>query len=426
MTRLTLKSLLLLSAALVLILPHAQPCLAASTITISSSGNGVYVLQGTDIEEAAAAEISVGYDGSSLTNPRVTQGALMSGALMAVNANAPGTVRIAMVTVHPVTGSGVIATLSFDITAGSSGNIRSLNAKLANIDGLQLAVAPQVISPPNEPTGPASAQQAQPGSPGSATGVSSQRNDSKQADRTQGVVIVASAAAGATQEPAPAAPTDNDEQPSSEKPAAQEERAVLARKESPSPDKGETQVRKVHAHKSTLDRFREFKGTPSVDGYLSLLDQDNLLGFRQEPVAALSDGSTRVKLIFISTPGQRSMSDIALAGAKLISLNRDPDNSNSWIAEILPAKGELSASLSIPQGNMIVVYPLTIAPAMNVDLDKSGRVTKADFDLFQKERGSGKTPKFDLNRDGKRDYIDDYIFTVNYLITTVLKSNKFL
>jgi len=60
--------------------------------------------------------------------------------------------------------------------------------------------------------------------------------------------------------------------------------------------------------------------------------------------------------------------------------------------------------------------PLTVSPQADVDLDKSGSVTEADFQLFLKTRGTDDAPKFDLNGDGKRDYQDDYIFTANYLV----------
>lgn len=176
-----------------------------------------------------------------------------------------------------------------------------------------------------------------------------------------------------------------------------------------------TPTRNVHAHTSVLDRFREFKGNASLEKYVSFFEQDMLLGYRQDPVVALSGGKSTVRLTFISIPGKRNASETALAGGQLVSLAKDPEQSNTWIAEIQPARGEISAHFSIPQTDIIIVYPLTIAPKANIDLDGSGSVTKADFDLFLKERGSVKKPRFDLNADGKRDYIDDYIFTANYV-----------
>jgi hypothetical protein len=42
-------------------------------------------------------------------------------------------------------------------------------------------------------------------------------------------------------------------------------------------------------------------------------------------------------------------------------------------------------------------------------------MTEEDFNRYLKERETAKSPQFDLNIDGKRDYLDDYIFTANYL-----------
>jgi hypothetical protein len=62
------------------------------------------------------------------------------------------------------------------------------------------------------------------------------------------------------------------------------------------------------------------------------------------------------------------------------------------------------------------LIPLTVAPKLRMDLIGSGKGSEEDFALFLKTRGTDKAPKFDLNGDRKRDYLDDYIFTANYLV----------
>jgi hypothetical protein len=42
-------------------------------------------------------------------------------------------------------------------------------------------------------------------------------------------------------------------------------------------------------------------------------------------------------------------------------------------------------------------------------------MTNAQFDRYFSGQGTAADPEFDVNRDGKRDYIDDYIITANYL-----------
>src|SRR5512144_3442014 len=99
---------------------------AAATLVISPAGDGVFVIQGTGIENAGAMDFTVLYDTSSLANPRVVQGGLISGALMVVNDKTPGAVRLGIIRTTPIQGSGVIATMTFDRTGTSAGKIASL------------------------------------------------------------------------------------------------------------------------------------------------------------------------------------------------------------------------------------------------------------------------------------------------------------
>jgi hypothetical protein len=64
-----------------------------------------------------------------------------------------------------------------------------------------------------------------------------------------------------------------------------------------------------------------------------------------------------------------------------------------------------------------------VAPPAGIDLDGSGKVNEADFTLFLKERGAENAPRFDLNGDGARNYLDDYIFTANFIVQTDLGKN---
>ena len=114
-----------LIACIVLFFP--LPTFASSLITLSPSGDGSFLLQGVGIEGAAAFDIALGYDAASLGNPRVVAGSFIAGAMMEANTNIPGTVRIAIIRTAPVTGSGIIATLTFDRKGESVGKITALN-----------------------------------------------------------------------------------------------------------------------------------------------------------------------------------------------------------------------------------------------------------------------------------------------------------
>jgi hypothetical protein len=392
----------------------ALPAFAASTFTLSPSGEGVFTLQGIGVEGAGGIEVTIAYDAASLGNPRAELGGLVSGAMMAANPNVPGTLRMAIIRISPIQGSGVVAVISFDRKGGGAGKINSLSVRLSSVDGKPLPAIVNFTNPPDARESAADASRdagtpatAPPTSAGSTppTSVIITGRPATEADDT--VQPEHSDAADRADEPVSA---DADQATSDETPA-------LARRSDRARGADEaTERRNIFSPKSVLERFREYKGEPTVKALISLFEQDSLIGFRQEPPVALSTRGSAVRAVFITTPGSKSPSDLAVMGARLLSLKSDPDYTNTWIAELAPVAGGYSASLTVPQEKISIIYPLTVAPKADVDLDGSGSVTEADFALFLKKRGSAKEPLFDLNKDGKRNFLDDYIFTVNYLV----------
>jgi hypothetical protein len=62
-----------------------------------------------------------------------------------------------------------------------------------------------------------------------------------------------------------------------------------------------------------------------------------------------------------------------------------------------------------------MVYPLIVAPRADIHRARTGSVSEGDFTLYLNSRATAGTSPADLNHDGRHDYIDDYIFTANYL-----------
>lgn len=181
---------------------------------------------------------------------------------------------------------------------------------------------------------------------------------------------------------------------------------------SDAPQKGKetaTASKAVYQQTSILERFRTYRGERTPAALLALFNNESMIGARQEPPVVLSDGRSTVRFVFVSSPGARTFSDIAVMGAKLLSLKRDPDNTNTWIVELLPDRGAYQASVAVPLGELKMIYPITIAPKVDIRPANGRTVTMADFDRYLRERGK------DLNKDGKRDETDDFIFTANYL-----------
>lgn len=122
-----------------------SPPTVVSTVTLSnggtlkvlSSGNGTYVIQGDTLSGVSAMDFTLQYDNATKSSPTVTQGGLVSGALMAVNTNVPGSIRIAIVSAQQISGSGTVVTVSF-ATDSSPNTITFIANSIINLQGTSL------------------------------------------------------------------------------------------------------------------------------------------------------------------------------------------------------------------------------------------------------------------------------------------------
>jgi len=135
---------------------------------------------------------------------------------------------------------------------------------------------------------------------------------------------------------------------------------------------------------------------------------------KQDPPIVLSNGKATMKIVVELDPKGKD-NNFLLDGASLVSLKNK--EKNFWIIELLPDPKTIEATISVPRDNQWYVIPLIVAPPLNANSDlPASRLTEADFKLYLKEKGTVKGARFDLNKDGRRDYIDDYIFTANYIV----------
>ena len=415
---------LMYAVTLILALSCSQPAFAVSTFTVLSSGNGDFELQGEALESVAALDITITYDTVTLSNPKVTAGSFLSGALTAVNTNVAGSVRIGIITTSALQGSGILAKLDFDQVGNSPGRIIAVKASIANSSGTPLPVLAMFVNPSSD-SAVVETTSADKGTQSntSASSASAPAPTSGTASSAgQQVVIVglvpSGESAGTKIAEPPAAP---DALPEPVKEPVKEIEMVPQRTATSAPDVEKpvtpiSQDKKIYTQKSVLELFREYKGERSMKAFMALFDRDPLIGFTQTPAIGLSDGKATVKISFIAIPSGKSAPAIKVKDATVISLKKDTDNTNTWIAELRPDMKDLSAVLIVPQEKTNMEFPIIASPKIAVDLDKSGKVTEADFKLFLSDRGTVKKPKFDLNGDGKRDFVDDYIFTANYIV----------
>jgi len=404
----------------IVILVHvcALSVFAASTITLTPSGNGVYLLQGDGMADVAALDITITYDALTLSSPQVSQGDFIVGAMMAVNPNVTGIVRIAIITTNPIRGHGNIAKITFNRTGSAEGGITSLRAAISNLSGSPFPAVTQVNNQSSANTSPPSASSHQ----GSTSTTSDTIIAITPSPYTGGNRTVIG---GVVNPPVETVMPEKQEPPTvseprvdnvKETPSVVEEtisKEVIATHD----HRGASKEKAVYTQKSVLERFRDLKGERSQKVFTALFNHEPLIGFQQEPPIILSDGKSTVKVVFIALAYGKDFPDVSLKGARLISLVKDPEKTNIWIAEIKPDKGVNSAALTVLQDKVTMIFPLTVASKPKIRLGRSAEVTDADFDKFLKERGSPSKSKYDLNSDGKRDYVGDYIFTANYILS---------
>jgi len=400
---------------LALLLISARFALAA-TITVTPAGNGVFIINGSGMETVAGVDLAVSYDTTLLAAPTVSQGSLISGALLAVNTNKPGSIKIAAVSTRPFPASGQIVTISFATHTGT-GSI-SVIPSMINAKGSPVSGGGDAVTADSQPTNPsaspgfitsagvpfsqpaANTKSSSAGTPGTAAQTSSGVPSLPGTISMPGDVQVKSdpkpaesaAATPPTAEPAPA-PIQPSEPPA---------------ESTPPPAPAKTEAVTLSSIKGALENFSTFKGEKTPANCIALLDRQNSATIRQEPAFVLSDGTTALKITAVLKSVGDKSPNFALQGAKLISLAAD-SASSSWTITALPHAGTFQASLTILTDREIIEFPLTVAPPVT-----TVTTVEADFSAFLKDSGTT-PPKHDLNSDARHDYLDDFIYTVNYL-----------
>lgn len=407
---------------------------ASQLILTSPFGNNSYVLQGKDLDGAASMDLTFTYDSSAWSNPRVDQGELISGALTAVNTTLAGTVRVGIVRTTPINGNGNIVTLSFDGGGEKAGGPIRLNARLTGLDGRPIPVGIEVVGPADGPETAGSDQtssalETRAADAGLKGTVSEEASDSGSV--TPKPTILSSPP---VRNQPPAYPdtggvlssgtvvADDDNMNRRRPGNAEEDGSIASSTESNQGTAGTGRtskgnyVRAVPGTSDTgiyapsiIDYFKEYDGERTATAFKSLFSITEFRGFRQEPSIILTEGKDPAEFIVSHGSSAPISDDLSVLGGRLVSMREDRENDRAWNFQIVPE--DMPTRLVLPMNNFVIVFPLVHAPKLNVDLDGSGNVTEADFSLFL-ENGEVS----DLNGDGKRDYLDDYLFTANYLV----------
>ncbi|MCM2356889.1 MAG: cohesin domain-containing protein [Geobacteraceae bacterium] len=419
----TLALLLLLAA-----LPDAPA--AAANLSISPGGDGIYVLECSAVNEVETMDVTFRYDNSAMTIVSVREGSLVSGrGTLSSSGIGTGEVRVYVKYTPPVSGNGPIAIISYTPKPGSAGNVSSLRGTMINSDKESIPVAVSVRNPSQPDQQLAADKAAADKAAADKAAADKAAADKAAADKAAADKAAAGqAAAGqaAAEQPAtrtpqvtqttviPSTPTglpasisvgmpkDETSKASPESPVAPEASQGLASAEKSAAAEAATRAEAATDDKSpeVLERFRNYRGERSLQAFAALFKTTANSSITQEPRIVLSDGSAKATLLIKG----HSTLKYSLQKAKRSSLKKTADN--SWQLEVVPDKGTHTAAIMIRQGSSTVTFPLTVAPP--------AKVTDKDFPAYLSERAKGST-RFDLNKDGVTNYIDDYIFTANCL-----------
>jgi hypothetical protein len=161
--------------------------------------------------------------------------------------------------------------------------------------------------------------------------------------------------------------------------------------------------------KSVLQRFREFKGTRSVENLVALFDRglgDTLV---QDPPVALSDGETVVSVkLFLQQKGENAL-NVAMLDAKLLQVRKE--NGNRWLITALPNKGTWNAGMIIQTDEKLIEFPLAVAPKVKMPRNIAKGVFLTELDRFISEQARSDKG----GSDPLRHSLYEYFFTANYL-----------
>ncbi len=388
-------------------------CYAGGTVTFEDRGNGLYAVNANGLTGIEAIRFTLTYDQNVLTNPRVDRGSFGTWMVFFPSLEKPGEVTVVLLNTSPNSGSGPLATIRFDKKASTQTKVGFVY-ELTSEDTITKGEATQSATETGNTTGTTS------GSTQTPSGIPSTGTTSTTTGGAGTVVL------GETKvSEVPGAPTGPAREPLPPQAEPPRDTGPLVPVEEESEHDGE-RVPTQHApvtsekrpegkytvYKGVIDRFRDFKGEKTPKNLVALFDEKVAGTIVQDPPIAFSDGKKTVTLkVDLGESG--AAPNFALRGASLKSLGKD---GSKWVVVVLPEARRTDAVLIIVAGERMIEYPLTVAPPVDVNIDKGDAMTEKDFNLFLKEKGTDKAPRFDLNGDGKRDYVDDFIFTANYLV----------
>jgi len=303
----------------------------AVNITIDSTGPSEFSIFAIQLDDVKSIKIQIDYDASTLKSPKVSPtGILLSRSRTQANTASLGTVVIDVQGNEPLIGSGVIATLDFDLVSEElPGKIIAASVVITEENGKSF-LAPVVVT--NPPQGKISRPK--------------EEEEEEPASSPAG-----SAPSGPPIVSPPVVP--------GEPHAAEEKRSVK-----PGKNMAAT-VQNTEVVKGVFAGFAELPESRLLEGLRQLIAQGIGDAIIQDPPLALSDGSTFIKVTLRPAEDAKGTPTFIIKGARFVSLDY---LDSAWILKLLPHAGERDARVTIICDNIVREYPLTVAPPLDIHM----------------------------------------------------------
>ena len=392
-------------------------------LSLVPEGGNVFTLRGSGLKNLAALDFEFSYDAAVMRNPQAVRGELIpSDAIFDFNPSLPGEIRLfSRIAKRAINGSGTIARLIFEGVENAEGRILNMSANLVSVTATPVTATVRIMSRPQQPSAP-QPETAPATTPETiASNIVQDVQPVASASRTSTTASSVSNMPGTQTMPPdqpenesgapPAVTVPTEAQPTVQQPAA----APPRQREAPDTAKPESLVPlKSVSYPGLLERIREYDGPRTPQALAALLTPASGQIVRQEPGAAVSDGESVVRLRVDLPLTLKETPSFSLRRASMITLQHAEDG--SWLIEARPARDSINARLTVNAGGSTILFPLVVAPALEPALLATYGSAEEIFLRYLKPDGPQKDSRFDLNRDGKIDHIDDYILTVNYLV----------
>jgi len=105
-------------------------------VNMISTAPGEYSVKAVNFSNVGGVEVTISYDSGALSNPRITQGALLAGTMFITNPRySPNSLKLAAMSLGSILGSGTLATISFDLIGAAPNTPVITTVKIHNTTG---------------------------------------------------------------------------------------------------------------------------------------------------------------------------------------------------------------------------------------------------------------------------------------------------